>query len=254
MIWARLFFHCLLTGLYCGAAYGHACLLPRPQSVLFARGAALFAAVSLFYVTIHHLPLTTTLTLWFVAPFLLTLMAVVFFGERVSLVGWAAVAVGFLGAVLANRPDLVDFHWSYLTGLAGAVAYAVFLLLTRAIDETSPPLVSVYQTGLVGCLISTALVPFHWAAPSATQWALLLSIGLIAALAHLLIVWAFAEADASTLAPFTYTEVVAATILGFVIFGDVPSLWTVLGLAVIVLGGVLVTLKGRPAPSGAAPS
>lgn len=247
VVWARFFFHCLLAGAYCGAKYGRACLIPRPRNVLFARAAALFVAVGLFYVTLDHLPLTTTLTLWFVEPFILTLMAIIFFGERVTVLGWCAVFLGFVGILLANWPDLVDFHWSYLTGLAAGIGYAVFLLLTRAIDEDSPPLVSVYHTGPLGCLISTAFVPLIWVMPSPGQWVLLTSIGFVAALAHLFIVWAFAEADASTLAPFTYTEVIAASILGFLIFGDVPTIWTVLGLGVITLSGILVCMKARPA-------
>lgn len=247
VIWARFFFHCLITGAYCGVKYGRACLMPRPRNILFARAAALFCAVGLFYITMHYLPLTTTLTLWFVEPFILTLMAIIFFGERVTVMAWAAVGLGFAGIILANRPDLIDFHWSYLTGLLAGVGYAVFLLLTRAIDERSPPMVSVYQTGLVGGVISTALVPLVWVMPTPSQWVLMIGIGFFAALAHLFIVWAFAQANASTLAPFTYTEVIAASILGFVVFGDVPTIWTVLGVVLITLSGVFIALKGRPA-------
>lgn len=246
VIWARFFFHCILTGAYCGSSYGLSCLMPRPTSVLFMRGAALFAAVGLFYVTIHYLPLTTTLTLWFVEPFILTIMAVVFFKERVSAWGWLAVAVGFCGVILANPPELIDFHWAYLTGLAAGVGYAIFLLLTRLIDEDSPPIVSVFHTGLVGCILSTLVVPAVWQWPAPSEWVLLVLIGLIAAIAHLLIVWAFANANASTLAPFTYSEIIAATFLGMAVFGNVPNGWTIAGLLVITISGVIITLQKQP--------
>jgi len=246
VIWARFFFHCVLTGIYCGSKYGIASLIPSPKSVLFARGAALFAAVSLFYITVHYLPMTTTLTLWFVEPFILTIMAVAFFREEVSAVGWCAVALGFVGILFAIRPDVIEFHFSYLAGLAAGVAYAVFLLLSRAIDENSPPLVSVYHTGLVGCAASSAFMPFVWVPPSHSQWALLTGIGAVAACAHFFVVRAFAEAKASTLAPFTYTEIFAATILGYVIFDNVPSVSTVLGLVLIAFSGILIAVRTQP--------
>ena len=166
VIWARFFFHCILTGTYCARRYGWQILVPRLASVVFLRGAALFGAVGFFYVTLRQLPMTTTLTLWFVSPFILTLMAVLLFKERVSPLGWCAVAVGFSGILVANRPDLVAFQWAYLTGLAAGCFYAVFLLMTRILDEDRPPTVSVYQTGLVGCIGSTVIVSTLWVSPT----------------------------------------------------------------------------------------
>lgn len=242
VIWARFFFHCILTGAYSFFKYGADSIIPKPGGILFLRGAALFTAVALFYLTMHFLPLTTTLTLWFIEPFILTILAVVFYKEKVSKGVWLAVAIGFVGVLIANRPDLVSFHWSYLTGLAAGVAYAVFLLLTRSIDKDTPPIVSVYHTGLVGCFISSFIVPFVWTPPTSVQWGLLIGIGLIAAIAHLLIVWAFSKAKASTLAPFTYSEIFAATVVSYFVFNHVPNTWTILGLAVIVCSGILIAM------------
>jgi drug/metabolite transporter (DMT)-like permease len=246
VIWARFFFHCVLTGTYCASRYGVRVLVPRLASVVFLRGAALFATVGFFYATLRHLPMTTTLTLWFVSPFILTLMAVFIFKERVSLIGWCAVAVGFFGIVIANPPDLVAFQWAYLTGLAAGCFYAVFLLMTRVLDEDLPPAVSVYQTGIVGCIVSTAIVTTLWVFPTPTQWIMLVAIGFIAALAHLLIIRAFQHADASTLAPFTYAEVIAAAVLDFAVFGNVPSIRTVLGLVLILISAVVIAVRVKP--------
>lgn len=245
VIWARFFFHCLATGVYAAWRYGPETLRPTVSVRLLARSAALFVAVGLFYVAIHFMPLTTALTLWFVAPFLLTLMAQIVFREEVSVVQWVAIAAGFAGIVMAIRPSPETWEWIYLVGLLAGFGYAVFLLLTRLIETDIPPVVSVYQTGLVGCLISTAAVGAVWQPPAATDWPVLIAIGAVAAVAHLLIIKAFEKADASTLAPFTYSEVIGAAILGYVVFGDAPDMVAAAGLGIIVLSAIAVARYGK---------
>lgn len=245
VIWARFFFHCLATGAYAAWRYGPASLRPTVSIRLLARSAALFIAVGLFYVAIHFMPLTTALTLWFVAPFLLTLMARFFFREAVGAAQWLAIAAGFAGIVMAIRPSPETWEWTYLVGLLAGFGYAVFLLLTRLIETGIPPVVSVYQTGLVGCVVSTAFVGAVWQQPAAADWPMLIAIGAVAAVAHLLIIKAFEKADASTLAPFTYSEVIGAAILGYVVFGDAPGMVASAGLGVIVLSAVAVARYGK---------
>lgn len=240
VIWVRFFFHCLATGLYSAWRYGPRLLLPNVSRTLTARSAALFFAVALFYVAIHHMPLTTALTLWFVEPFLLTALALLVFKEKIVPLQWLAIAVGFLGIVLVIRPSAETWQWSYLIGLAAGMGYAVFLLLTRVVESRIPAIVSVYQTGLVGCVLSSLAVVPVWQSPSAVQWLQLMATGCVAALAHLLIVKAFERAEASLLAPFTYAEVITATILGYLVFGDVPDRWAYAGLALIILSAIAV--------------
>jgi drug/metabolite transporter (DMT)-like permease len=246
IIWARFFFHCLITGGYTLLKYDRKLLLPNISWVLTARSAALFAAVALFYITIHYLPLTTALTLWFIEPFILTILAMIFFRERVNLHQWGAIALGFIGILIAIRPTPTGWHWAYIVGLLAGVAYALFLLLTRAVDSKTPPIASVYQTGLVGCVASTLIVLPSWTQPATVEWIYLVAIGLIAACAHFLIIRAFEVADASTLAPFTYSEVIMATILGFLVFGDSPDLWTYVGLAIIIVSAIGLLLVKAP--------
>jgi len=240
VIWARFFFHCLATGAYTAWRHGPHLLLPTVSWVLTARSAALCFAVALFYVALRHMPMTTALTLWFVEPFLLTILAMLVFKEKVAPAQWLAIAVGFLGIVLAIRPSADNWQWSYLIGLAAGMGYAVFLLLTRVVESRIPAIVSVYQTGLVGCVLSSVAVISVWQAPTGAQWLQLVAIGCVAALAHLLIVKAFERAEASLLAPFTYAEVITATILGYFVFGDVPDRWAYAGLALIILSAIAV--------------
>jgi drug/metabolite transporter (DMT)-like permease len=245
VIWARFFFHCLATGLFSAVRYGPQALTPTVSMRLVVRSAALFLAVALFYVAIHFMPLTTALTLWFVAPFLLTLMAKLFFKEQVSSIQWVAITVGFAGIVMAIRPTPESWEFTWIIGLLAGFGYAVFLLLTRLIETHVPPIVSVYQTGLVGCLASTIAVVAVWQQPAAGDWPILIAIGVVAAIAHLLIIKAFEKADASTLAPFTYSEVIGAAILGYLVFGDAPDMTALAGLAIIIGSAVAVARYGK---------
>ncbi len=243
VVWGRFFFHCIATGVYSFAFYGPRFLKPALSMMLVIRSAALFAAVSLFYVTIHYLPLTTSLTLWFVEPFILTLMAAVILKEKVTPYQWLAILIGFIGIVVATRPTLVDWHWAYVTGLLAGFFYALFLFMTRFIDYKVPAVVSVYHTGLVGGIIASFAVVPYWIPPTPMQWMLLIATGIVAAIAHLLIIKAFERASASTIAPFTYTEIIMGAVLGYLVFSDMPDIWLFIGLAIVVASGVAL-IKG----------
>lgn len=238
VVWGRFFFHCIATGAYSAVLHGPSVLKPPLSIMLLSRSAALFAAVGLFYVTIHYLPLTTSLTLWFIEPFILTLMAAVFLKEKVSPLQWLAVLLGFVGILVAMRPTLVDWHWAYLTGVFAGIFYALFLFLTHFIDTKTPAVVSVYHTGLAGCLIASLAVVPHWINPLPAQWLLLIATGIVAALAHLLIIKSFEWARASIIAPYTYTEIIMGAVLGYLVFADMPDVWVFVGLAIVIASGI----------------
>lgn len=248
VIWGRFFFHCIVTGIYSSVVYGPRYLAPNLSAMLLLRSASLFAAVGLFYVTIHYLPLTTSLTLWFVEPFILTLMAALILKEKVTAYQWLAIFVGFVGIVVAIRPTVVEWHWAYIVGLLAGFFYALFLFLTRFIDSKIPSVVSVYHTGLAGGIIASAAVAPYWVSPTVSQWALLIACGLVAAIAHLLIIKSFELASASTIAPFTYSEIVTGAILGFIVFSDAPDVWLFVGLAIVVGSGIALAKAKQSTP------
>jgi len=252
VIWGRFFFHCIVTGIYSSIAYGPRYLAPNLSAMLLLRSAALFAAVGLFYVTIHYLPLTTSLTLWFVEPFILTLMAAIILKEKVTAYQWLAVFVGFAGIVVAIRPTVVEWHWAYIVGLMAGFFYALFLFLTRFIDNKIPSVVSVYHTGLAGGIIASAAVAPYWVEPTVSQWLLLVACGLVAAIAHLLIIKSFELASAGTIAPFTYSEIIMGAILGFIVFSDAPDIWLFVGLAIVVGSGITLAKAKQSTPKNPA--
>lgn len=242
VIWGRFFFHALFTGVYVGFKHGVRALNPAMSGVLAARGAALFCAVGLLYATIQRIPLATGLTLWFVEPFILTLLCRWLLKEKVSAAQWAAIAVGFAGVVIAIKPTVAPFDVAYLTGLGAGVFYALFLFLTRYIDGDTPQLVSVFHTGLVGAAAASILVLFSWpaAGPTVWEWTLLMFAGGVAAIAHIFVIKSFEKTDASVIAPYTYSEIIMAAILGYLVFGDRPDLYLIIGCALIITSGLIV--------------
>lgn len=240
VIWGRFFFHFIITGIFVAIIYGKKYVLPDLSKIVLFRSAALFCAVGLFYVTIHHLPLTTSLTLWFIEPFILTLMAAFIAKERINKTQWFAIFAGFLGILIAIRPTVVAWDWAYLIGIAAGFFYALFLFLTRYVDNKVPAIVSVYHTGLVGCILATIITVPQWVNPSSFEWILLIGAGGVAAIAHFFIIKSFELASAGVLAPFTYTEIITGAILGYLMFNDVPDIWLLTGLAIIIASGIAV--------------
>lgn len=242
VIWARFFFYTVFTGLYLIYSNSLTSLAPSVRSVFFARGALLLAAVSLFYGSLQYLPVANALSLWFIQPFALIVLSSVICKERIHPLVWASAAIGLLGVIIANRPEIMSFHWSMMAALASGIIYAVFLLLTKRPDKAKSPMEATYQTGLVGTVISSAVVIPFWNAPTVNEWMAFIFIGLLSAFAHFLTVVAYSNARSSRLAPFSYTELVGAAIFGFIFFSDVPSIWTIVGLIAIAISGMTVVL------------
>lgn len=240
VIWGRFFFHFVITGIFVALIYGKKFVVPDLSKIVLFRSAALFGAVGLFYITIHYLPLTTSLTLWFIEPFILTLMAAIIAKEKINNIQWLAILAGFIGIVIAIRPTVVVWEWAYLIGIFAGVFYALFLFLTRYVDSKVPAIVSVYHTGLIGCVLASFMTIPEWVHPNLMEWVLLIGAGVVAAIAHFFIIKSFEITSAGIIAPFTYTEIIMAAILGYLVFNDVPDIWLLMGLAIVIASGIIV--------------
>ena len=185
---------------------------------------------------------------------ILALLSALVLGEHI---GWhrrAAVATGFLGALLIIRPGSDAFTLASLLPLGAAVFYASYIAMTRAMANVDHPLTMQFSSSLAATLfISLALFIgqasnielFQPSMPSPRQWVLLAAVGLIAAVGHLLVVIAVNRAPASLLAPFSYMEIVSATALGWWLFNEWPDTLTWIGIAVIVASGLYVLFRER---------
>ncbi len=236
VIWGRYFFHTVITfSIYAGKTRSLSFLRTRKPGLQLIRAAALFGATSCMYVAITRMQLGDASAIQFLAPVLVTALSGLLLGEHVGPRRWAAVLFGFIGVLLVARPGSGVLGWAALLPLMTAGLLAVYLLMTRIIRGQDDAATTTFYSTAVGAFVLSALVPFFWQSLSPLQWGLMITMGSAGAIGHFMLIKAFFSAEASMLAPFTYAQVVAAILWGLLIFGDVPSGWTIAG-AIVVSG------------------
>jgi drug/metabolite transporter (DMT)-like permease len=241
VLWGRYFFHTVITF----SAYGLKTrslqfLRARKPGLQFVRAGALFGATFFMYQAITRMPLGDAAAIQFLAPVLVTALSGLLLGEQVGPRRWAAVACGFIGVLLVARPGSGVLGWNALLPLATAVLLAIYMMMTRIIRNQDDPAATTFYSTALGALILSVMVIFNWETPTQLQWGLMIAMGATGAVGHYMLVKAFHTAEASMLAPFTYAQVLAAIIWGLLLFGDVPSLWTISGAGVVISSGLYV--------------
>jgi drug/metabolite transporter (DMT)-like permease len=239
LVWARYTFHVAAMAPFLlarsrlrGLLATHRLGLQLLRS-LFLLGMTLF-----FFWGISRLPLADATALMFVSPLIVTVLSVPMLGEQVGWRRYAAVAVGFCGMIVLLRPGGA-VQWAVLLPLTAAVCYALYQLTTRLLVATEPTVTTLAYTASVGLVVSNIAAPLVWVAPDAAGWAGLVAVGILAAMGNALFILAF-RAPASLLAPFNYVHLLWATALGWLVFGQLPDRWTVIGALVICASGLYV--------------
>lgn len=226
----------------------------RPFLNLF-RGVLHAAASLMFFVAVKYMPLADVFAIYFVEPFMLTMMSALFLGEKVGWRRWLAIVIGFGGAMIVIQPSFEIFGLKSLLPVACAFLFTLYLFLNRAMGDGDTPLTMQTMAGIGGTLfMAVALgighslgdVDFDMSLPGNMQALLLLILlGSISGYMHLLVVQAFRLAPISLLAPFQYFEIISATALGFVLFNDFPSPSKWLGILIIVASGLFIIWRER---------
>jgi drug/metabolite transporter (DMT)-like permease len=209
------------------------------------RGIALLSS-SLFFISgLRFLPIAEASATGFVAPLFVTALSIVFLGESVGVRRWVATAVGLIGVLIILRPGSSAFHPAAFFPIVSALAWACTLIMTRMMSGREHALTTMTYSSIAGVCILSVLVPFVWVAPSGHDILFGILIGVASTAGQWIVVLAFRYADASVLAPFSYTQLLWVSILGFVIFGEVPDIWTVTGAAFIVASGLYTAHRER---------
>ncbi|OHV81503.1 DMT family transporter [Rhizobium sp. LCM 4573] len=219
------------------------------------RGALHASASLMFFAAVKYMPLADVFAIYFVEPFMLTMMSALFLGDKVGWRRWLAIIVGFGGAMIVIQPSYAIFGWTALLPVACAFLYTLYLFLNRAIGEADSPLTMQVMAGIGGTLFMAAGLglghglggaEFEPSLPaSALGLFLLVLLGSISGYMHLLVVRAFRLAPLSLLAPFQYFEIISATVLGYALFGDFPTLSKWIGIAIIVASGLFIIWRER---------
>lgn len=221
---------------------------PRLKSVVttahlnlqLARSVLLLMATAFFFQGLSRIGLADATAVMVLNPLFITLGAAVFLKEAIGLRRILAICVAFLGAMLIIRPGTSAFDPAALFPLGAAVCFAGYALVTRAVGRAEDPWTSLFYTALVGSVVMSGLLPSAWVSLSATSMVLLITIALCGTLGQLLLIRAFSSAPAAVLAPFGYSGLIFATIIGLAVFGEVPAASTWIGASVIVGAGLYV--------------
>jgi drug/metabolite transporter (DMT)-like permease len=198
-----------------------------------------------FTAAIAFIPLAEATAINFLAPLLVLVLAGWWLGERIGWRRWAAVGAGLVGVVIIMRPGMGVTHPAAFLVLVTAMLFAVYAVMTRLLARHDDALTTIWHTGLAASLVTSLAVPFVWVTPSPWGMVSLLAIGILGGIGHYLLILAYAAAPASLLAPFSYTQLIWASLFGWLVFADIPDLPTILGGLVIAAGGVLSVVEGR---------
>ena len=235
--------------------------IPKGEELLLhlKRSFSLFFATLCFFTAIQVMPIADALAIFFVMPLLVTLLAPWILQETVGWHRLTAVAVGFMGAVIIIQPGHDLFGWRTFLPLGTALGFAFYLMYTRKLARTGKgggvrPLTMQFYSGIFGSLFTLLAIlvmqPFDFVVfeltnPTGWQWQRLVLVGLLAAIGHFVITTAFKYADASVLAPFQYSELITAAILGWLLFDDIPLTTTWIGSAILVASGLYIFHRER---------
>ena len=252
IIWGRYFFHTILV-LALFPKRIPTLLSGSDKGLQICRSILDLSATACMFTAVGFMPLADAVAITFIAPLLITALSVPFLGERVGLRRWIAVCVGFAGMLVIIRPGGGLFQPAALLPIGVTVFYAMYQIITRMISHRTDPINSVFYTAIVGGILMSAIVPFFWQTPTLEQWGMLLAAGLLGGLGHWAIIIAYQRAEAPLVAPFAYTELVWATMLGLTFFGDFPDLWTLVGAAIIAASGVYILQRERQQRASAKP-
>jgi drug/metabolite transporter (DMT)-like permease len=211
------------------------------------RGVFLIASSVLFVLSLGHMQIAEAAAITFLAPVIVALTGGWLLGEHVHVRTWLAVAGGFTGVLLIIQPGGAGFTWYYLLPLGCACCMAGYQLLTRKLAGRDDPITTLFYPGLIACVAVPAVFPGSaFDVPQQPlHLAMLAAAGLLGAVGHFFLIRAHHHAPATLLAPFGYSQLVVVTILGFVVFRQLPNALALGGMALVAGSGLGLVLASR---------
>lgn len=220
------------------------------------RGFVSVIAMGCWFYGLKLMPLAEAVALSFTTPLFSSIAAVILLGEAMRRRRWAATAVGFVGTIIVLRPGLSEFTTGSFLILAAALLMAINQVMVKYLTGKDHPNAIVFWLVFLVLPLSFAPAAVFWQTPVGTEWIWLVSLGMIATLAHQSMVRGFALADATAVVPFDFMRLPFVALIGFLAFGEKPDMWTWLGAAVIVSSSVYITHReqryGQEVSSGKA--
>ncbi len=211
-------------------------------------------SIGAMFTALQYLPLADAVAIAFVMPFIMLLLGKFVLDEEVGIRRIGACVVGFIGTLLVIQPSFVAVGWPALLPLVVAVVFSLFMLTTRQIAKETDPISVQAVSGVLATVILLPLTlignqlniaPLKLIMPDTYQLTLLLAIGALGTATHLLMTWALKYAPSATLAPMQYLEIPIATLVGWLIFSDLPNQLATVGICITVAAGLYIIIRER---------
>lgn len=246
VIMLRYWFFAVFVTLLCARSAGglSRVLQSRRPFLQTARGVLLVAEVVVTIEAFVRLGLINTHAVFACYPLLISALSGPILGERVGWRRWLAVAAGFLGILIVLDPTAGVFRADAALPFLGALMFAVYSLMTRLVARDDPAMVSFFWTGITGCIAITLVGIWHWQSVAAHDIPWLLLLCCTAVIGHYLLIKAYELAEASSLQPFSYTQLVWISLFGVTIFGETLAPNVVVGGTIVIAAGLFTWWRG----------
>ncbi|MDA0369193.1 MAG: DMT family transporter [Proteobacteria bacterium] len=196
-----------------------------------------------FFSALREMQLADATAIGFSGSLFMAALAVPLLRERVGPRRWMAILFGFCGVLIIVQPGTSSFKVASLLVVLSALLYALMMISTRWLSRTETNASMVFYHALVSTLIGLVALPFLWVSPSPTEWGLFATMGVLGTLAHLAIAQAFRLAQVAVVGPFEYSTLLWATIIGFVVWHEVPGANVWYGSSMLVVAGVYILYR-----------
>ena len=246
VVWLRFLSHGVLNVVLFGPRTVVSSVRSNRPWMQILRSIFLFSSTAFNFAALRYLQLDQSVTIFFLTPFLVSVLAGPLLGEWIGWRRLVAVMVGFSGVILVIRPGFGGIHWAASYSFMAMTSYVLYTITTRYLARYDETLVTQVYSPVAGIVAFAPLALSEWVWPA--HWStvvLMLSTGVWGGISHYMLIIAHRRAPAPVLAPFTYISVIFQTTLGYLVFGDVPSAWTAAGGAIIVGSGLYILHRER---------
>lgn len=244
--WMRFLMHALIAVVLLRIWWLPTRFRPNRIAAHLLRGVMLFASGLMSFSAVATLQLAEFISIIFMAPLIITALASLFLGEHVEWQRWMAVGVGLCGVLIVTQPGIGAFHTGHMLAIGAMLTYCVFTIMTRQMSASESQEALLLLPALVAVIGMLPALPLAMSIPSsALHWAILLSLGVFGVSGHWLLIKAYRTASASALAPYAYLQMLWTISFGYLIFGDLPDIWMIVGAGVIIASGLYLMHRDR---------
>lgn len=245
IVWARYVGHLVIALLFFAPMGGWGFWRTERLGLQLLRSLFLFGATVCNFIALRYLQLAETAAIFFTVPLLVAALSVPLLGEHVGGRRWTAIVIGFAGVLIIVRPGFGMVHWAVLLSLATTVFASLYMITTRKLSHSESDITTQFYTAVVGAAIVMPFVPYDWQMPTGANLGAMIAIGVLGGIGHFILIIAHRLAPAPTLAPFIYVHIIWMVGLGYLVFDDLPDIWTMLGASVVVGSGLYLLHRER---------